>query len=121
MDTPGHLTDQTLEEIALLGDRIAEDVHVLEKWIRLVKTESLEQLVELAAKLGAMHKANEVTDEVLIELEKAAVRCDTLEKFWKQEVAMRNRAVHFGGLKGTSSLAWAALAETFERRQPRPF
>jgi len=104
-----HTDETTLDQINDLGNRIAEDVVKLENLIWLVKAESVKQLAEAARAYTAAYDKNSTTSELATALEQAAARLNQLEKFWSQEVGMRNRAVQFGDMRSRKIPGWQAL------------
>jgi hypothetical protein len=99
----------SLDMIAQLGDRIAEDVVKLENLIWLVKAESIAQLDAASRAYADAFANNRTTPELASAVQEAALRVTQLEKLWSQEVAMRNRAVQFGDMRGRQTPGWKAL------------
>src|ERR1043166_1266866 len=107
------LDEKTLNMITKVGDRIAADVIKLENLIWLVKAEAYTQLGELTKRyVDQNSNGNHLTTEKdVAEIEAACTRALQLSKLWSQEVAMRNRAVHFGQMRERQLAAWQALEE----------
>lgn len=111
------LDDTTLAKISEIGDRIAADVVALENLIWLVRAEAIRQLGELSARFVDALAKSQTTPEQIVELHDATVLVMTLDKFWNQEVAMRNRAVQFGQLAERNVPGFQAL-DTVLKRMP---
>ncbi len=103
------IDETTLPMITEIGNRIAEDVSKLENLIWLVKAASVKQLAQAAKAYADAYDNNSTTPELAEALRVAAERNTTLEKFWSQEVGMRNRAVQFGQLEERGVPGWKAL------------
>lgn len=99
----------TLPTILELGNRIASDVDKLENLIWLVKAQAVKQLAEATRAFNKAYEKNAPTVELAEAVRIASERFITLEKFWNEERAMRNRAVQFGGLDERKVRGWLAL------------
>jgi len=116
------LTDTTLADLLVVGERMAKDGDILEKLIWQIKAEAYGQFKDATAKYLAdeakVQGSGKVQDVV-----DAGNRVTELESLFSSAKALRNRAVKFaanqlGDTESTSG-RWPALKAVFDARKER--
>jgi len=116
------LTDTTLADLLVVGERMAKDGDILEKLIWQIKAEAYGQFKDATAKYLAdeakVQGSGKVQDVV-----DAGNRVTELESLFSSAMALRNRAVKFAAdqLADTESTSgrWPALKAVFDARKER--